>query len=170
MSCTTCYSHICTCDNEKLCVGPKGERGDRGDQGIVGQDGPIGVRTVYIDTDASEVERFPSIDYNVISYTATEPGDYLMMFESDTKIIIDQTSITYKATKNNVLIPNAIRAFRCDAVDSLGQNKIKKNKMNVGIPSLVAGDVISIVYNGNKRYFTESKSLTMLKTTQLTVL
>lgn len=170
MSCTTCYSHICTCDNEKFCDGPKGERGDRGDQGTPGQDTPDGVRSVYIDTDVAETQRFPDIDYNVISYTVTEPGDYLMMFESDTKIFIDQTSITYKAVKNNVLIPNAVRALRGDALDELGENKIKKNKMHVGIPSLIVGDIISIIYTGNRRYFTMSKSLTMLKTTQLTVL
>lgn len=170
MSCTTCYSHICTCDNEKFCEGPKGERGDRGEQGAPGQDIPDGVRNAFIDTNTEEVPRLPNIDYIVISYTVTEPGDYLMMYESDTKIFVDQTSISYQALKNGVLIPNALRALRGDALDSQGQNKIKKNKMHVGIPSLVAGDVISIRYRGNQRYFTMTKSLTMLKTTQLTVL
>lgn len=170
MSCTTCYSHICTCDNERFYEGPKGDRGERGNQGIQGETTPDGIRSVFIDSEVVEDQRLPNITYNVMSYTVTESGNYLMMFESDIRIIIDQTTITYKALKNGVLIPNSIRAIRADAIDTLGENKVKKNKIHSGIPSLVAGDVISIEYTGNHRFFTKSRSLTMLKATQLTVI
>lgn len=171
MSCTTCYSHICTCDNEKFCVGPKGDRGDRGDQGIVGETTPNGVSDVFIKLNRDETNWPPSIPYfTVMTYTVTEPGDYLLMFELDSRIQYYQTDISYRAAKNGVPILNTDRKLRIDGIDSVVVQKYKKNKLHAGIPSLVVGDIITIEYNNNKDFRTSTGSLTMLKTTQLTIL
>lgn len=168
MSCTTCYSHICTCNNEVFCDGLKGDRGDRGDRGPDGENGIDGISSTFIDTEIDQVQRFPSIPYyTVMSYTVTEPGDYLMMYECDVNVMIVGTTLNYRAAKNGIAITNSERVS--SPYLSVG-NKIKKNKLHVGISSLIEGDVITIEYNNNKRYYTNSRSLTMLKVNQLTIL
>lgn len=173
MNCNNCHKNPCCC--EKL-ISIRGKRGPKGDKGVVGPQGITGkdgVTNVFIFTNPDNYSYTPDeppVYEYTDSFTVTDNGNYLILFEGCIVYDLTQKLIEYALFKNSVMITDSDRKSREVWVgESEILTPIVTVSTNSGILSLVAGDIIQVGFKSDNFFVASKRSLTLIQVNNLTI-